>query len=497
MMWLKRKSPFFWIGLFGAVVAVSSFLVGSYAQSNFSWLDRRPLRERYRVSQVIRTDLAPILNAPGRLESAKRTTIRCQLENIAGTAGGGASTLLSVVPEGTAVKQGDVLATLDASSYEELQRQQVITVEQAKASHLQAKLNLEIALLAVKEYRDGIVEETLKGMEGSLALARSDLSRAAEHLSWTEKMSGKGYTSVATIVSEKFSVAQMQFTLKKQLMAMDLFQRFTEPKTVKTLERQVIAARTTLANEELRLQRQVDRLTSLTKQVENCTIRAPHNGVLYYYKDPNSRRNQLVIEEGMAVRQRQELFYLPDLAELEVQMALNESVVNRVSAGLKTKIRFEALPDLELDGEVVTVGQFPAAPGRDGEDIRYFLGRVKLLKSVTGLTPGMSTRIDISLARRNNVLAIPLEAIRSARGQKVCYVAQGESLEERPVELGQETTALVEIKTGLAEGELVLLDPPAAGTNVDNFRQAADNDSGKPADSRFIAFSRRSGIGPK
>jgi HlyD family secretion protein len=488
---LRRKGRFAWLGVLGACVALSSFLIGSYAQSNLSWLDRRPVRERYHVREVVRTDLAPILNAPGRLESAKRTVIRCQLENIAGAAGGSASTLLSVLPEGTFVKQGVVLATLDASNYEELQRQQVITVEQAKASHLQARLDLEISLLAVQEYREGIVEETLKGMEGSIALAQSDLSRAAEHLGWSEKMSGKGYTSLAQIISEKFSVSQMQFTVKKQLMAMDLFQRFTQPKTVKTLQRDVIAARTMLANEDLRLQRQVDRLASLTKQVENCTIRAPHDGILYYYKDPNARRSQTVIEEGMAVRQRQELFYLPDLSELEVQMALNESVVNRVSTGMKTKLRFEALPDLELDGEIITVGQFPAAPGRDGEDIRYFLGRVKILKSAPGLTPGMSTRIDINLARRHNVLAIPLEAIRSAKGHKVCYVAHEENLEERPVELGQETTAMVEINAGLAEGELVVLDPPSSGSNVDSFRYSAENHTDQPPDSQTIASSQR------
>ncbi len=69
-----------------------------------------------------------------------------------------------------------MLATLDASTYEEMLRQQLITVEQAKASHLQAQLNHEISLLAVREYRDGTVQETLKGMEGSIALARSDLS---------------------------------------------------------------------------------------------------------------------------------------------------------------------------------------------------------------------------------------------------------------------------------------------------------------------------------
>ena len=277
--------------------------------------------------------------------------------------GGGASTLLSLLPEGSAVKKGDVLATMDKSSYEELQRQQVITVEQAKASHLQARLNLEIARLAVVEFRDGLVEETLKSMEGSLALARSNLKLAEDHLDWSLKMNGKGYASSATLASEKYSVSQMEFALNKQLWSMGLYQRFTEPKTEKSLQQQVTMAQTALANEELKLQRQVDRLAKLTKQVEYCTIRAPHDGVLYYYKDPNPRsRNPAVIEEGMSVRQRQELFYLPDLSELEVQMALNESVVNRVQPGMRAKVRFEALPDSSSTARSWRSVNFPPAP---------------------------------------------------------------------------------------------------------------------------------------
>ena len=54
--------------------------------------------------------------------------------------------MLTVLPEGSEVKKGDLLASLDASTYEEMYRQQVITVEQAKASHLQAQLNHQIAL---------------------------------------------------------------------------------------------------------------------------------------------------------------------------------------------------------------------------------------------------------------------------------------------------------------------------------------------------------------
>jgi HlyD family secretion protein len=488
---LRHRLPYGWIGAGIAVLALSSFFFSSYAHGTLPWLDRRPMRERYRVREVSRTDLAPVLNAPGRLESAKRTFVRCQLENIAGATSGAASTMLTVVPEGTVVKKGDVLATLDASNYEEMQRQQVITVEQAKASHLQAQLNLEIALLGVSEYRNGIVEETLKGMEGSLALARSNLSVAADHLDWTSKMSGKGYASLAQIVSEKYSVAQMQFTVDKQLMSMDLYQRFTQPKTEKSLQQQVTVARTALKNEDLRLERQVDRLATLTKQVEYCIIRAPHDGVVYYFKDPDPRRRDpVLIEEGMEVHQRQTLFYLPDLSEMEVQMALNESVVNRVRAGMRTKVRFEALPDLELDGEVTSISQFPASQGQRGEDVRYFMSVVKLDKTAPGLTPGMTTRIDVLLRGRRNVLAIPLESIKSFKSEKVCYVAHEDSLERRPVELGQETSAMVEITEGLQEGELVVINPPSDSSLVESFRRSDEQDSERSAGSQTVASSQ-------
>jgi len=383
--------------------------------------------------------------------------------------------MLTVLPEGTTVKEGDVVATLDASTYDDMYRQQVITVEQAKSSHLRAQLDVEIAMLAVRQFLDGTVEETKKGMEGAIALARSDLSRAADHLGWTKRMNQKGYSSVAQISSEQHSVSQLDFSLKRQLMSFDLFQRFTQRKTDKTLQTQVTAAQTALSNEKLRLQRQLDRLALLKKQVDRCTIRAPHGGVLYYYKNPNpGRRNVVQIEEGMPVRQRQDLFYLPDLTQMEVLVALNESVVYRVRPGLRARVRFEALPDLVLEGRVVSIGQLPASPGQDGEDFHYFMSVVKLDAVAPGLKPGMTTRVDIALSRRENVLAIPHRAVKSDRGKKVCFVAHDESLERREVRIGQETIDLVEVTSGLVEGELVALNPPVPLTHVEplfNFDQ--------------------------
>jgi HlyD family secretion protein len=496
MIWRNRELPFVGTWSIAIVTVVGIFLVASHEAHTWPFQDRRPLRERYAFSPVVRIDLNPIVNAPGRLESSKRTLIRCELENTSGTraVGTGSSTMLSLLPEGTAVKKGDVLATLDASTYEDMYQQQTITVEQAKASYLQVELGLEVALLSVRQFQDGTIPETLKSLEGAIALARSDLSRATDHLGWTERMKDKGYSSVAQIRTEQHGVSQLDFSLQKQLMSLELFQRFTKLKTEKTLAGQVTAAQTNLNNEKLRLQRQLDRLELLKKQVDRCTVRAPHDGILYYYKDSNPRgnnRSPTLIEEGMSVRQRQPLFYLPDLAEMEVQVAINESIVDRIKPGLRARVRFEAFPDLAIDGNVVSIAQVPAGLGRDGEDFRYFISIVKLDSVAPGLRPGMSTRVDIALPPRENVLAIPHQAVKLDSGRKVCFVAQDESLDRREVRIGQETTDMVEVLGGLEEGDLVALDPPAPLRHVQPLIKFDEIDLPPAADTDTVAAPQR------
>jgi len=468
------------LGLNGScalVVILFSLAYASYALETWPFNDRRPLYERYHLVRVSRSDLVPVLSAPGRLDSSRKTVVRCELENIAGGgSGGGSSVILTLLPEGTPVKAGDVLARLDASTYDEMYRQQMITVEQAKASHLQAQLNLEIAELAVREYREGTVQETLKGMEGAIALADSDLSRANQRLEWTKRMNEKGYASFAQAMSDKDVVSRMNYTLQRQVASLNLFKRFTEPKTIKSLQGQVKAAETVLGNETLRLQRQLERLALLKKQVDRCTIRAPQDGVLFYYKGEGQRATAS-IDEGVEVRQKQPLFFLPDMRKMEVVTALNESVVDRVRAGLPAKVSFEALPKLSLAGHVVSISQIPVLQSDRGEDIRYFVSTVKLDESSPQLKPGMTTLVEIALARQDGVLAIPHQAIRSDHGKKFCYRAHDDELERREVKIGHDTCEMVEVLEGVEEGDLVALDAPKSTTYVEPMLHFEDTGS--------------------
>ena len=142
---------------------------------------------------------------------------------------GGASTLLSIIPDGSTVKKGDVLAVLDSSDYEELVRTQQMNVDRAQADHRQAELNLEVAKLAVDEYRDGLMHQSLRTMEGQIALAKSDLEQATDRLAWTRRMTAKGYLPRSQVSVEEVQKSRMEQGLRVNATSLRMFKQFGAP----------------------------------------------------------------------------------------------------------------------------------------------------------------------------------------------------------------------------------------------------------------------------
>jgi len=420
----------------------------------------RPPAEKYVLASVCRTDLYPALTASGRVESSTRTVIECELENITiGVLGerlwaGGSSVLLSIVPEGSMVHRGDILAVLDSSEYEELLRQQKITVERSRADHRQAELDYEIALLAVSEFREGSMTEAIKDFERSVALAESDLARIDDRLEWVRRMKKKGYVAAAQVASEEFNRAQALFNLGEERAAYRLFTKWTAPRALKILENDILAAEATLKYQTSRLNRNLERLAKLEKQVELCTIRAPHDGFVIY---ANDERREIRIEEGMYVRQKQHLMYLPDLDQMEIVAALHESIMPEIAKGMRARVVVEGMPNRRLEGHVTDIAALPTFNW--WSDVRYFDGKVKLDNPPRGILPGMTAHVEIALNRRDHVLAVPAEAVSTEDGREICYVAHEDSLERREVKLGEGTQDFLEISEGLHEGEQVVLKP--------------------------------------
>lgn len=429
-----------------------------------------PPVQKYTLAHVARTDLFPALTAGGRVESVKRTEIHCELENIGiGVQGqriwaGGASVLLSIVPDGTVVHKGDVLAVLDSSDYEELLRQEKMTVERARADFKAAELSNEIAKLAVHEFRDGSMKEAVKEFEGSLALAESELVRIKDRLDWVRRMKQKGYVPAAQVTSEEFNHARALFSLSEERAAYELYTKWMAPRTLRGLEVNVLGTQATLDYQRSRLSRHLDRLAKLEKQVELCTMRAPHDGFVIF---ANDTRRQIIIEEGMYVRQRQTLMYLPELDNLEVVTPLHESIVKEVAKGMRARVYVEGLSGRKLEGRVTDIAILPTFNWFS--DVRYFDGKVRLDNPPRGILPGMTAQVEIALDRKEDVLAVPTVAIAHEDGREFCYVAHDDGLERREVKLGEGTRDLLEISEGLNEGEEVVLNPVHSEVEADTF----------------------------
>jgi HlyD family secretion protein len=446
-----------------AVVCATALTVGVVASSRsllrrlpWSWSSRGPL-DRVATAPVRQADIHPSLNASGVVQSSNRTIIQCQLQNLdvgGHRIGGGASTVLSLVPDGTMVKKGDVLCRLDASDYEEMARQQKILVEAAKAAHRQAQLELEVARLSLYEFREGNLLQDLQQYKSAIALAESDVEREIDRLKWTRKMAEKGYISRAQIAQEEQAHRRALLTLANQRLALKIYEKFTVPKTIRSLENQIATAEATLSYQDARLAQSTERLDTLNSQIERCTITAPHDGMVVYANEP---RMGILIQEGMTVRQKQRLFYLPNLAQMEIEALVHETTVDGVHVGMPADIFVEGLPGQTLKGHVTSVAQLPTQNFLS--EVRYFVAIVKVDQPPKGLLPGMSAEVRVLDQERPGVLTIPAEALAIEEGKDVCYVAHEGSVERREVKLGRSTRDLLEITEGLEEGEQVVLDP--------------------------------------
>ena len=114
--------------------------------------ERAPV-EPVATHEVTRGDLQIIVRAKGEVQAAQSTRVASRVA--------GRRALLYLVPEGTIVEEGDVLAELDVSDLEDKRATQAIAVAAARSAHEQAKKNLEVmehSLAASERAAEGELE---------------------------------------------------------------------------------------------------------------------------------------------------------------------------------------------------------------------------------------------------------------------------------------------------------------------------------------------------
>jgi RND family efflux transporter MFP subunit len=153
-----------------------------------------------------------------------------------------------------------------------------------------------------------------------------------------------------------------------------------------------------------------------------------------------------------------EVLTIADLSELIIYAHINQADVTRMSVDQKVQIEVEAVPGLKLIGRVARIP--PQATIKNGA--KGFATRIVVKNDQnTGVRPGMTANLTIPLQGAANVLAIPLAAVFTDRGERFAYVKQGGKFARVPIRIGVTDYDFAEVTSGLNGGEIVSLVTPA------------------------------------
>lgn len=181
----------------------------------------------------------------------------------------------------------------------------------------------------------------------------------------------------------------------------------------------------------------------LERRVAALTVRAPADGIVY----------GLPRKVGETVAAGQLVASVADPERLRVRTRVDQPDLPRVKVGQRMIVTFDGLPDRRWEGKVLAVPSGVIEAG--GRQVGEVIGEISDRR--LSLPPNASVNVQIVVGEKKNALAIPRAALLREGERRYVYVLEKGRARRREVSVGLVGLSDVEITSGLAEGETVLI----------------------------------------
>jgi RND family efflux transporter MFP subunit len=343
-----------------------------------------------------------------------------------------------IVPEGTVVAEGDFVAELDRAPLANQANNVNLSLQKATAVFEQAQLDTIL----------------------NLSKAREDM-RTME-LAVEEKRIAKEQA-----VYEAPSIrrqAEIDFEKAERALAQAKIDYVTRKEQAQAKMREVGSDL-----ERWRIQQKM-----VQEVMAGFTINAPAPGMVIYVKEWSGKKKAV---GSQVTSWEPTVATLPDLTKMESVTFINEIDVRKIAVGQPVALSLDSDPDKKLTGKVVAVAN--VGEERPNSDAKVFEVKIQVAEADTTLRPGMTTSNAIETLSLDKVLSIPLEAVTTEDNVPYVFKRDGGGVVKQEVATGALNDTHVLITGGLAEGDEVLLVPPANATAMVGMRLAGST-SGSP-----------------
>ncbi len=333
----------------------------------------------------------------------------------------------SIVDEGTVVKKGDWVASLDRSEFQTRFNEKQIELEKENAEFVQIQLDTTLQL---REARDKLINLKYAVEEMKIILEQSKFEPPA-------------------------TIKQAQINLEKAAREYEQAKENYNIKQRQNGEK--------MKEQSAELRKVQNEFSAMTQVLQSFTILAPEPGMVIYTKGWDGKP----VKGGSQINMWDPtVATLPDLTKMMSKTYVNEVDIRKVLAGQKVEIGLDAYPEKKLSGVVIRVAN--VGEQRPNSDAKVFEVAVEINGTDPTLRPSMTTSNKIIAKVIDNALVIPLECLHN-QADTVTYVFKKDGINtvKQEVMIGDTNVNDVVILGGLTEKDRVYLSIPS-GREKDN-----------------------------
>lgn len=356
------------------------------------------------------------------------------------------------VREGSVVKKGDIVAKLDSEEQEAAVRRAAaeLTIAEGGVARAEAdRSTLDAELNRLQRLKESAT--------AALGSAQTRVEQTARDLARVKELAGKGVSpkseqddalSAHRVAESDVRAAQANLSAATAAIATGTARTGTADVDIEIAKSRVDSARAALEQAQASL--------------EKTNVRAPFDGVVVL-KDAEVGEVVSPFSQGGA-NARGSVVTMVDFASLEVQANVPETSLDAVIVGAPAEIFVDAWPERPYRGRVDRI--WPTADRQKGT----IEVRVVFDAPDDRLRPDLGVRVvflpeDAAPAAAEEPVTakilVPEDTIVKRDGGQVAFVLEGDVVRLRSVRVGARRGGRVEIESGLAAGDRIVLDPPA------------------------------------
>jgi HlyD family secretion protein len=325
--------------------------------------------------------------------------------------------IFDLVPEGTIVKTGDYIGSLDRTSFNNTLKDELENLKKARTD------------LEMKLYDTAMVLSTVR-----------------------DEIRDQMYTTEEAQIELEMSKYEPPAVQRQAELALDKSRRFLDYK------KRLYLLRHSQSSAEIRnlnfvfsvQQRKVD---DLQQVLAAFTIKAPADGMVTYKKD----RMGAKIKAGTFMNPFDPVVAtLPDLSSLISKIYVSEIEVTKIKTGQAVQISVDAFQGKSFSGKVASIANI--GEEFDNSDSKVFEVLVRLDNIEPSLRPSMTTGNKVVIKNYNNVVYVPVESVQAGTDSiPFVYTKDGK---KQVVILGEANDKNIIIEKGLEPGTGLWLSAP-------------------------------------